>query len=399
MAIALPDIDFHAIRPYGQPASRSSAFEELASILIEQEVVEWPHGVRFDRFGNPDGGREGKGVLLSGDVWAWQAKYLFEFNSSAAGQVTSSVRRVLSQKTKRNLKRYLVAMPLDMPAGDTEDRSSAYTRWTDKVSEWEFLADEKGLEVEFIFVGAHRLLTALTEPRHAGRVRYWFGADVLTPDWQGRRLEEVIAKAGRRCTRHTSTSRWTPSELSMLSAGSMRTWSDGGGFSPSFGKRDGGRGGRLRGRRRASARLFLGVRPRWMRRMLALALMIAAATADRRLLGRGSTRVAAQAVLRVDDLLREHSSTKDGYFVGDPGRCTPSPDAVARTPAWRAACPKPRRHMQRVREVLLLVGRAGVGKTHLLCDVATRRIAGGLRRSFFSVRTSTAARSCHRSAS
>jgi diguanylate cyclase (GGDEF)-like protein len=28
--------------------------------------------------------------------------------------------------------------------------------------------------------------------------RYWFGADVLTPEWQGRRLEEVIAKAGRR---------------------------------------------------------------------------------------------------------------------------------------------------------------------------------------------------------
>jgi hypothetical protein len=72
-----PDIDFHQIRPYGQPASRSSAFEELASILIEQGAVEWPDGVRFARFGNPDGGREGKGVLPNGDVWAWQAKYLF----------------------------------------------------------------------------------------------------------------------------------------------------------------------------------------------------------------------------------------------------------------------------------------------------------------------------------
>ena len=34
----LPDIDFARIRPYGQPASRPSAFEELASILIEQGV-------------------------------------------------------------------------------------------------------------------------------------------------------------------------------------------------------------------------------------------------------------------------------------------------------------------------------------------------------------------------
>ena len=95
-----PDIDFHQIRPYGQPASRSSAFEELASILIEQGAVQWPDGVRFARFGNPDGGREGNGVLLNGDVWAWQAKYLFEFDSSAAGQVTSSVRAVTEPRTE-----------------------------------------------------------------------------------------------------------------------------------------------------------------------------------------------------------------------------------------------------------------------------------------------------------
>jgi len=198
MSYALPDVDFGRIRPYGQPASRSSAFEELASILIEQGVVEWPEGVRFHRFGNPDGGREGKGVLPNGDVWAWQAKYLFEFDSSAAGQVTSSVRRVLALEP--NLKRYFVALPLDLPAGDTEGRTSAHTRWTQKVSEWEALAREEGLEVEFVFVGAHQLVTALTEARHAGRVRYWFGAEVLTPEWQGRRIEEVVAKAGRRYT-------------------------------------------------------------------------------------------------------------------------------------------------------------------------------------------------------
>lgn len=107
--------------------------------------MEWPPGVRFERFGNPDGGREGKGVLPSGEVWAWQAKYLSEFDSSAAGQVTSSVRRVLSNEP--TLKRYFVTMPLDLPAGDTEDRTSAHTRWAEKVTEWEALALEKGLEV------------------------------------------------------------------------------------------------------------------------------------------------------------------------------------------------------------------------------------------------------------
>jgi hypothetical protein len=143
MTSALPDIDFHGIRPYGRPASRDSAFEELASILIEQGTVEWPDGARFERFGNPDGGREGRGILPNGDVWAWQAKYLFEFDASAAGQVTASLRRTFGREP--NLKRYFVVLPLDLPAGDTEDRTSASTRWAEKVSEWTNLARNSGL--------------------------------------------------------------------------------------------------------------------------------------------------------------------------------------------------------------------------------------------------------------
>ena len=198
LSARIPDIDFARIRPYGQPASRSIAFEELASILVEQGAVEWPDGVRFRRFGNPDGGREGRGILPNGDVWAWQAKYLFEFDSSTAAQVTASVRRALDLEP--SLKRYFVVLPLDLPAGDTKDRVSAHTRWTGKVSEWEAAARDQGLDVEFILIGAHQLLTALTEPRHAGRARYWFATEVLTPEWQGRRLEEAITKAGRRYT-------------------------------------------------------------------------------------------------------------------------------------------------------------------------------------------------------
>lgn len=90
-----PDIDFERIRPHGRPASRPSAFEELSSILLRHGVIEWPPGTRFQRFGNPDGGREGRGVLPNGDVWAWQSKYLFTFDASAAAQVSSSVKRVL----------------------------------------------------------------------------------------------------------------------------------------------------------------------------------------------------------------------------------------------------------------------------------------------------------------
>lgn len=115
--MSLPDVDFANIRPYGQPASRADAFEELSSVLIEQGAVEWPAGVRFERFGNPDGGRDGQGVLPDGDVWAWQVKYLFKFDASAVKQITDSVRRALG--VERRLKRYYVVLPIDLSSGDT----------------------------------------------------------------------------------------------------------------------------------------------------------------------------------------------------------------------------------------------------------------------------------------
>ena len=49
-------IDWERILPYGRPASRSNALE-LSLILIRKGAVEWPVGTRFQRFGNPDGGR------------------------------------------------------------------------------------------------------------------------------------------------------------------------------------------------------------------------------------------------------------------------------------------------------------------------------------------------------
>jgi len=372
----LPDIDFARIRPYGQPASRSSAFEELASILIEQSVVDWPDGVRFRRFGNPDGGREGRGGLPNGDVWAWQVKYLFEFDSSAAGQVTSSVRRVLDLEP--TLKRYFVAFPFDLPAGDTEDRASAHTRWTDKVSEWEAAAREKGLEVGFVFVGAHELVTALTEPRHAGRARYWFATEVLTSEWQGRRLEEVIAKAGRRYTPRLHVEVETVHALDAV------------GRVEAYIQRWQRVLAQLREARRwpwrapaEAADAFSEALPHCVTALdeadAALVLMIAAARSTDQLPPvEGPLVGAVEALQSVDDLLRQHSLKNGRYFVGDAGSlysevrhavtALRQGEQLARSATTRAA-----------REnLLLLTGRAGVGKTHLLCDVAGRRVADGL---------------------
>lgn len=370
-----PDLDFARIRPYGQPASRTSAFEELASILIRDGIVEWPAGTQFFRFGNPDGGREGKGVLPNGDVWAWQAKYLFEFGASAAGQVTSSISRVF--ETEPNLKRYYVALPLDLPAGDTETRRSAYTRWTEKVAEWKELAHRRGLDVDFHFVGAHHLVTALTESRHEGRARYWFATDVLTQEWQSRRLDEAIAKAGRRYTPRLHVEVETVRALDAI------------GRVDAYVERWQGALAELRAARRwgwqapgDAAAVFEHELPRSVAALDAadasLGSMISAARSVGALPVIDDTLDEAVAAVRaVDDLLHKHCVTDDRYFVGDAGSLYSKgrnalgalwqAEQLARSALTRAASMKS----------LVVTGRAGVGKTHLLCDVAVRRLSEG----------------------
>jgi hypothetical protein len=368
------DIDWERIRPYGRPASRSNAFEELSSTLIRHGAVEWPVGTQFQRFGNPDGGREGRGVLPNGEVWAWQAKYLFVFNASAAGQVDSSVRRVLESEPA--LTRYYVTLPIDLPAGDTETRSSAQTRWDGKVVEWRALAAQRGMQVEFVLLGAHELVSALTLPQNEGRARYWFGTDVLTDQWQRRRLEEAVTKAGRRYSPELHVEVQTVQALHAVgrSAPHVDRW------------------------RAALAELREARRWRWRSpsneavfdsalARCAEALNSADTSLETRITVLGSSgdlpavdqglSDALASVAEVDDLLRQHCLTEGRYYVGDAATLS-SDCARARSALWNAwDLAKGSQAQAASSKRLVVTGRGGTGKTHLFCDMASRRLDEG----------------------
>ncbi|MGZ0152947.1 hypothetical protein ACXJJ3_38220 [Kribbella sp. WER1] len=365
--MTMPDVDFARIRPYGVPAGRAAAFEELASLLVTAGIpglVEWPAGVAFDRFGNPDGGREGRGVLPGGAVWAWQAKYLFSLGDRELGQVGESVRRAL--ETEPNLRRYIVVLPYDRPAGDTRRAQSAYTKWLAKTADWERVAAERGTDVEFVYVGASELVTELTKVENAGRLRYWFGASVLTPDEQRDRLTDVLNKVGRRYTpklhvevstawaleglgRTTSYVRRIQLALADLRVVGRAPGLDGcaeqlaraeaalDGFLAAV--RGGGRVPRITAELEAAEAALDAVAP---------AAGGASAQFDQRAAG-----VTQQAVVRAAGVARWSVEAALGLVRG-----------VATAAADRG--------------MLLMTGRAGVGKTHLFCDVASGRIAEGL---------------------
>lgn len=375
----LPDVDFRQIRPYGSPASRAGAFEELASIIIRNGLVSWPEGSVFYRFGNPDGGREGKGVLPDGDVWAWQAKYLFEFGESEVGQVHKSVVRVL--ETEPNLRRLYVALPYDLPAGDVDKPKaklkSAYTKWTEKKAEWEALAAARGMSVDLIYVGAHDFVSELTKPENAGRLRYWFESSVLSPENLNRRLSDIILKVGRRYTPELHVEVEAAQVLEALgrtdryvrrvrvALAGLREARTEGWYPP-------------KGDEEAFAGSIGACRSALVQAETAMQQFLDAVT------GAGplpdiieTVRAVGPAATAVHRLLQDRHLSEGRYYREQAGwlygTYTKTRDAC-----WAALSLLESADTHAAQDGrILMTGRAGVGKTHLFCDVASRRVAAG----------------------
>ncbi|MCF2533636.1 ATP-binding protein [Yinghuangia soli] len=196
--MGLPTINFREIRGHGPVGSQADGFEELVCQLMPWLLGEPPQGTLVERFGNPDGGREGRWVLPSGDVWSWQAKYHFGLDDGEISQITRSITTALDRETR--LTRMLVVLPYDRPAGDRSGVKSAHTKWSEAVKRWGAAAAGRGMQVSFEYVGLHELMTALGAPENLGRVRYWFDRTVLSADWCRLRVSQAITDAGPRYT-------------------------------------------------------------------------------------------------------------------------------------------------------------------------------------------------------
>ncbi|HVA64517.1 MAG TPA: AVAST type 2 anti-phage system protein Avs2 [Terriglobales bacterium] len=192
MSNPLP-LDWRAIRPLR--GTKNNAFEELCCQLARGEA---PPAAKFTRNGTPDGGAECFAALADGTERIWQAKYFFELGSSQISQIKESIERALDTHPK--LSRYTVCLPLDLPDARKESEQSARERWEAGVERWKAAATAKGLSVDFELWGSHELLERLARPGQAGREKFWWNATLLDQDWLDRRFEEARADAGPRYT-------------------------------------------------------------------------------------------------------------------------------------------------------------------------------------------------------
>ena len=384
-------LDWTSVRPLG--GTRDRGFEELCSQLARCES---PTNARFIRKGTPDAGVECYTIFPDGSEWAWQAKYfLTSLDTSQWQQVNESVLTAL--KKHPAITQYFVCMPLDLPdgrvdrttksTGEKKRTKSAQDQWSELVTKWKTAAQADGREVEFVFWGSHELLDRLAKPVHVGRVHFWFGKRGFDEGWFSARLEEALRAAGPRYTPEVHVN--LPVAQDFDAFGRTLQFFD--------------RTKALAPPVRDKLRIALRTEERIADTELDIATTELSNAVQKVLDGLGAlqpqpigvlpfaaheaqikeARVAADALTALlEKREREYKAEHPQDEVAGRGGSNPFRDRRIRIGSLVAELRDAEDRLRRTDELtkgelLLLSGSAGTGKTHLLCDVARRRIEEG----------------------
>lgn len=188
----MQNLDFNNIRTLG---SLNDGFEEMVCQMAHRMSV--PFGKKFVRNGRPDGGVECYWELENGDIWMWQAKYFVSVpGASQFEQISDSVKTAL--RYHKNVKRYYIAVPQDLPDDGKTTTKSARKRFDEKVVQWNKV---KGAEdTEFIYWGKHELLDILSKKENEGLAYFWFHKNEFTEKDFEEQNEKAISALGSRYT-------------------------------------------------------------------------------------------------------------------------------------------------------------------------------------------------------
>ena len=189
----MESLDWNGIRPLN--GSQAAGFEELCAQLAR---VESPTDAKFHRKGSPDAGVECFCILPGGREWGWQAKCFTALGASQVAQLDESVRRALDKHPR--LVRYFVCIPIDRPDARLPGQTSALERWESHAQKWQGWAQDRGMEVQFIWWGSSELIDRLSRSEHVGRLFFWFGKRGFNQDWFHKRWDEAVRAAGPRYT-------------------------------------------------------------------------------------------------------------------------------------------------------------------------------------------------------
>jgi len=176
--------------------SQNNAFEELVCQLAREESIE--DRKEFYRVAAPDGGVEAYCVLENGDEIGWQAKYFSSMGTSQWSQLEESFKTAL--RTHPKLARYFVCTPLDRQDPRREQQAWFMDRWNEKVKAWTDYASSLDRNIIFEYWGSFELVHRLSQEKHAGRKIFWFSQDDFSDSWFDSQVKTSIKNLGKRYT-------------------------------------------------------------------------------------------------------------------------------------------------------------------------------------------------------
>ena len=189
------NFDFSNIRTHN--GSQAGGFEELVCQLAH---LRKPKGaLRFVRKegAGGDAGVECYWVLADQSEECWQAKYFIGgMNPSRWNQLDDSFATALNRHPK--LTKYVICLPIDKTDSRKSGRggqqvTSVEDKWQSHVAKWKEEAKSKGRCVEFEYWGKHEIALFLTtdQPSYSGKALYWFNAAVLATH----KFEKIVSRA------------------------------------------------------------------------------------------------------------------------------------------------------------------------------------------------------------
>ncbi|MBO8134122.1 hypothetical protein [Dickeya fangzhongdai] len=176
--------------------SQNNAFEELICQLAREEPIK--NKVDFRRVAAPDGGVEAYCILDDGSEYGWQAKYFFCMGDAQWKQLKESFETAL--KTHPSLTKYYICIPLDRQDPRRKDQDWFMDKWNKKVAEWIQYAKGLGRDISIEYWGSSELIHRLSQENNAGRSHFWFSTEELTERWFCEQVEESTKNLGKRYT-------------------------------------------------------------------------------------------------------------------------------------------------------------------------------------------------------
>ena len=176
--------------------SQNKAFEELVCQLAREEEVEGR--TSFTRVAAPDGGVEAYYTLKNGEEYGWQAKFFDNVGDSQWRQIGLSFKNALEKHPK--LVKYYVCLPLDRHHPLIHEQKWFMDKWIAKISEWSEFAGQLGRRVQFEYWGSSELLQRLSLEKNTGRRYFWFNEVEFSIEWFKEKLDRSIDALGQRYT-------------------------------------------------------------------------------------------------------------------------------------------------------------------------------------------------------